>query len=70
MGQKAIVQAIIEADSEEINATDDGATPLYVAAGEGHEAVVRALIELGRTSTRRKTAGRRCTCLLKRATGR
>ena len=28
-------------------AKDDGATPLYIASGQGHEAVVRVLIELG-----------------------
>jgi ankyrin repeat protein len=28
-------------------ATDDGVTPLFIAAQNGHEAVVRALIELG-----------------------
>ena len=41
------MRALIEAGADVNKAMDDGATPLYVAAQEGHEAVVRALIEAG-----------------------
>jgi ankyrin repeat protein len=42
-----VARALIEADAE-LNMTDDvGRTPLFMAAQEGHEALVRALMEAG-----------------------
>ncbi|MDA9098398.1 ankyrin repeat domain-containing protein [bacterium] len=37
----------MEAGAELNKAVDSGQTPLYMAAGRGHEAVVRVLIEAG-----------------------
>ena len=46
-------------------------TPLLIAAEKGHEAVVRALIELGADVNKEDImAARRCTSPLKRATRR
>ena len=42
-----MVRALIEKGADINKATDDGATPLFMAAGMGNEAAVRALIELG-----------------------
>jgi len=41
------VRALIEAGTDVNKADDDGDTLLYMAAEEGHEAVVKALIEAG-----------------------
>jgi ankyrin repeat protein len=65
------VRALIELGADVNKAADNGGTPLFIAAEVGHEAVVRALIKLVRTSTRRgMTAGRRCLSPLKLATRR
>ena len=42
-----MVKALIEAGADVNKADDDGETPLYMAAWNGHEAVVKALIEAG-----------------------
>ena len=42
-----MVKALIEAGADVNKAADDGETPLYTAASNGHEAVVTALIEAG-----------------------
>ena len=46
------MRVLIEAGADVNSAKDDGATPLYVAAQEGDETMVRVLIQAARTSTR------------------
>jgi cytohesin len=41
------VRALIELGAVVDQASNGGATPLFIAAQQGHEAVVRALIEAG-----------------------
>jgi cytohesin len=41
------VRALIEAGADVNKAEDGGVTPLYMAAEQGHEAIVRAVIEAG-----------------------
>ena len=41
------MRALIEAGADINKARDNGVTPLYIAAQEGLEVVLRALIELG-----------------------
>ncbi len=45
------MRALIEAGADINKAEDAGATPLFIAAQQGHEAVVRALIEAGARDT-------------------
>ena len=51
-GHVEVVKVLLEARADKDKATDDGATPLYVASQEGHVDVVRVLLEAGQTSTR------------------
>ena len=44
---RAVLGVLLEAGAEKDEATKDGFTPLYSAAQQGHEAVVRALLEAG-----------------------
>jgi cytohesin len=41
------VQALLEAGADVNKVNDNGMTPLYVGAQEGHEAILQALIEAG-----------------------
>ena len=66
-----MVKALIEAGADVNKADNGGWTPLYRAAQNGHEAVVKALIEAGADVNKAdKTARRRCTWPLRKATRR
>ena len=65
------MRALIEAGADVNKARDISATPLFVAAEKGHEAVVRALIEAGAdVGVAAPSARRRFLSPLKRATRR
>ena len=53
-----MARALIEAGADVNKAMDNGATPLYMAAQIGHEAVVRALIEFGADVNKARDNGR------------
>ena len=53
-----MLRALIEAGADVNKAMDNGATPLYMAAQNGHEAVVRALIEFGADVNKARDNGR------------
>ena len=42
-GQEVVVQALFNLGADFNKATDDGATPLFIAAKNGHEAIVQIL---------------------------
>jgi ankyrin repeat protein len=53
-----VVRALIEASADvNMAATDDGVSPLCIAAHKGHETVVRALIETGADVNKAKDNG-------------
>ena len=51
------MRALLSAGADKDKARDDGATPLFAAAGKGHIEVVRALLSAGAETSRRTSNG-------------
>lgn len=57
MGHEVVIQILVDAGADVINkATDDGQTPLYVAAEGCHHAIVQAITEVGAEEAAEKIA--------------